>query len=408
MEPNAGNTEAVHRKIQRSIRNGQCPAIWCSVCGYACRNQPAAKKCENERCVNYCHVSCMTPDAQQFDCAETEQLRLRAGINEPIIYIEEEIETNPDLDIDDELDRMSKEQLVENVRKLRSELSSKNSLLSNFNTLTEDLASKRDAVITVLNLIDNVQAIKTSAQTLSTRTIACSAVPEKIDSEWQTKISSDTTGGIGARTWWQSRPRTIGDALSADSTDPNAAGAQPLSQTTNPRRARSTSPGNLNEEENLQSPSTNQYPRIVHNQNQGTGNSNTRPRNTTQGRTSHQYLRGQTTQITCTHCRKRGHDSSRCRRRQFCEFCRMKGHASDSCRAKQTEERQRTLLEVISEQQARNTEVLARSLKEIFRDNSSSRHTPEGIFRGENLRHRQERTYSQHWNRSHASYRQRY
>ena len=44
---------------------------------------------------------------------------------------------NPGSEVDDEIDRMFKDQRIENVQKLRSELFSKNSLLSSFNTLTK-------------------------------------------------------------------------------------------------------------------------------------------------------------------------------------------------------------------------------------------------------------------------------
>ena len=186
-----------HRKIARTVRNGQCPAVWCSVCGYACRGNQLVVSCADANCPNRSHKSCLTPDCTSFNCKETSQLRLAANISDPVEYI-----NSPSEDSDD-LTTASKEDLIEIVTKLRCELSSKNSVLSSFNAISHELAAKRDAVVTVLELLDIIQAIQTGSDALVTKSISCSARSEKIDKDWEDKLKSNTAGGREAKLWWQ-------------------------------------------------------------------------------------------------------------------------------------------------------------------------------------------------------------
>ena len=49
-----------------------------------------------------------------------------------------------------------------------------NSLIPSFNGISHDLVAKRDAVVTELELLNNIQAIKAGTDSLVTRSISCS------------------------------------------------------------------------------------------------------------------------------------------------------------------------------------------------------------------------------------------
>ena len=95
MEDNVENCSYVsHRKNQRLIKNGLPPPIWCSDCGYACRNAQSFKKCVEEQWQNFTHTSCMVPNAQSFDCSNTAELREMVGIRVSEEYIDSISEEN--------------------------------------------------------------------------------------------------------------------------------------------------------------------------------------------------------------------------------------------------------------------------------------------------------------------------
>ena len=319
-------------------------------------------------------------------------------------YIDSVSEENPEItdeeESDSELSSLSREDLVTHVRKLRLELSSKNSLLSSFETLTQDLASKRDAVVTVLNLIDNIEAVKTSCASLETRTIACSAVSGKIDSEWQAKISSTTTGGIAARNWWRSKTTGTTSDSSSNSEDRETQGS-PFHREQDSQEEVISQP-QRRAESNVGAQHGSNY----HGRGEGT---RVDSQQTSYARRNYPNRRSGFASQTCSHCGKRGHDKNRCRRLQFCDFCRGQGHTRDTCRTKQADDRQRTLLETLNTQQTRNIEILARSLQNILSENLGSRFHSEEPLGEERQRYRtgQNRTYSQQWSRNHDSYRQR-
>ena len=221
----------LHQKIARIVRNGQCPAVWCSVCGYACRGPQNTVECDEAECTNCCHPSCLQANST-FNCTETSQLRTVANINEPVMYMTTQLE--PSSGSSGNLEDASKEELISIITTLRSELSSKNSLLSSFNAISHDLAAKRDAVLTVLELLDNIQAIKTGSDSLETRTIACSAKGEKIDEEWENKLSSETPGGREAKLWWREKTaRTGASSTSSNYQQPQISNSQPAGDLSN-------------------------------------------------------------------------------------------------------------------------------------------------------------------------------
>lgn len=77
----------------------------------------------------------------------------------------------------------------------------KNSILHFFETTSQTLAEKRDAV---LNLIDNIPAIRPGLEEFDVRSIAISARAHKIDEEWSRHITANSS----IASWWTpGRPR---------------------------------------------------------------------------------------------------------------------------------------------------------------------------------------------------------
>jgi len=209
-----------HKRIARLIKTGICPDKWCCVCGYAVRRTEDAVKCTNETCQNFCHIICLHGNSE-FVCDQTVSLRDLAGIAEPVEFIrhhppaeEAPVQWNPTEE--EELLNLPSNQLITIIKSLRAELSRKNSLLTFFNTFSENLASNRDAVVTVLQLIDNIQATRSSIDSLEVNSIACTANAERIDREWCGKTNTH----LAAKAWWTSgKPRPLKSCRTQSSTE---------------------------------------------------------------------------------------------------------------------------------------------------------------------------------------------
>ncbi|KAK3881509.1 hypothetical protein Pcinc_014054 [Petrolisthes cinctipes] len=210
-----------HRLITRPPGlPGYQPGRWCAVCGKTTSDRTIID-CSSGDCPNTSHTTCLG-DSNTFDCCEVSALRTALGITAPVVYQAATVDSqdSSDLldadtsdvaaaDVDDDLEDLLKldpRELVENIRQLRKELKRKKSILSFFEATSQTLAEKRDAVVTVLDLIDNICAIRTSAEELDTRSIAATAKSHRIDEEWERHVaSSDETAN-----WWKSvKPRPL-------------------------------------------------------------------------------------------------------------------------------------------------------------------------------------------------------
>ena len=94
---------------------------------------------------------------------ETGKLRLAANISNPVEYVDSPSENS------DDLTTASKEDLIEIFTNHRCELTSKDSFSSSFNDILHHWTAKRDAVVTVLELLDTIQAIRTGCDALITK-----------------------------------------------------------------------------------------------------------------------------------------------------------------------------------------------------------------------------------------------
>ena len=163
----------------------------------------ADKRCIGENCPNICHVLCLRREAE-FRCGNTGQLRAEAGINHPVTFHRRDTQvasdppalspsspSTPPAEEEDEdsLHSATKEELVYIVRSLKRELASVKSCLTNYRSITSELQDKRGVLVEALAIVDTLLATYDNEETQQ-RSIACTAKPQKIDSE--TEASDDT------------------------------------------------------------------------------------------------------------------------------------------------------------------------------------------------------------------------
>ncbi|KAK4297215.1 hypothetical protein Pmani_030362 [Petrolisthes manimaculis] len=223
-----------HRVITRPPGlPGYQPGRWCAVCGKTTSDKTIID-CSSGDCPNTSHTTCLG-NSNTFDCCEVSALRTSLGITAPVFYQGATADSQDFYDVldadtsdviaadddDDDLEdllQLDRRELVENIWKLRKELKRKKTILSFFEATSQTLAEKRDAVVTVLDLIDNICSTRSSAEELDTRSIAATAKSHRIDEEWDRQVaSSDETAN-----WWKSvKPRPLQSTVASTSTITN-------------------------------------------------------------------------------------------------------------------------------------------------------------------------------------------
>ena len=195
-----------HSLITRPVGlPGYAPKAWCAVCGKTTANL-STQNCVTTDCPNVCHTDCLNGE-ENFNCFNVDTLRSAFHIPDAISYVENSDNVNtPENYFDNELENLEKNELLAMVKKLQADIVRKNSILSFFSTTTADLANKRDAVVSVLDFIDNLLATKTSLEELEVNSIACSACPENIYEDGQSAVESDEN----LKSWWESgKPKKL-------------------------------------------------------------------------------------------------------------------------------------------------------------------------------------------------------
>ena len=177
--------------------------------------------CPAQNCPNTSHTTCLGQKTI-FNCCEASALREAQGITAPVVFLETTAdppqgeagssETEPnELLIPDEGDyedllQSEPRKLVNIIRELRSELRRKKNILGYFDTTSQRISQQRDAVVTILDFIDNIAATKSSLDELDTRSIATTAKAEWIDNQWQQHVTTNQT----SQAWWTSdKPRPL-------------------------------------------------------------------------------------------------------------------------------------------------------------------------------------------------------
>ncbi|KAK4286641.1 hypothetical protein Pmani_040268 [Petrolisthes manimaculis] len=211
--------EDSHRTIARPAGlSGYTPQTYCSVCGKTTVKLPS-HPCVSQHCVNSIHTSCLGTETE-FDCSKVGSLRKALDITAPVSYVEDttsaptqssDIESSPEDDLAHLLELQPSE-LVKVIRELRVELSRKNKLISFYSRVSSNISGARDAVVGVLDFIDNIAANHSSLGSLNTRTLASSARPNWIDEEWVNHITTNQD----TQDWWTSEnPRPLRNTTTA-------------------------------------------------------------------------------------------------------------------------------------------------------------------------------------------------
>lgn len=360
-----------HRLITRPLGlPGYQPGRWCAVCGKTTSNKTIID-CSHGDCPNTSHTTCLG-DNNTFDCCETTALREALGITAPVVYQAAEDESlegdadpsDADSSVapagDDELEdllQLEPRELVEIIRQLRVELTRKKNILSFFETTSQTLAEKRDAVVTVLDFIDNISSTRSSTEELDTRSIAATARSHSIDKEWDRQVASSNA----TANWWTSgKPQPLQSTTNTTTTTSSGPSHPPPPQTVT-----ATSEG---ETKSVVAPTNTRNTRITENNKNNkkelqTGHSSkpvsgstvsfrSSPRNQSRG--------------YCKHCRRNGHTEANCLRRKKCTYCLRVGHTVEECRTRIAQEREENLFRRISTEQAQNNALIVQTLSRFL------------------------------------------
>ena len=364
--------------------SGYAPREWCSVCGKK-SSSDTVLKCTIVGCPNTCHAKCLQ-EGNAFSCAQVQDLRSALNITDSVVYVEEaplqdeETLPQPKHDEDDGLLELERDELVAIVRQLRLDLAKKNNILGFFNAFSEDIAKHRDAIVTVLTLIDNIAATKSSLEELEVKSVSCTAQPDKIDKDWTKLIQENSQ----THSWWTSdNPRKLKKVCHLqESTDcgqqsgviPPEQPNQLQNHTVLGRNILNSNSGNPRRsiQQNRRSNFSPQNRNSHYNRNNHTSNKQRPiPNQRRQNPRNNQEKIGQGNQTApqqrirkyCNHCRKAGHTDDICFNKKKCDYCQRQGHQIENCHTRKNEERQERLFRSLASEQAQNNVVLVQSLQ---------------------------------------------
>ena len=377
------SSEPRHSLIARPVGlPGYAPREWCSVCGKK-KNSGSVLKCTTLGCPNTCHAKCLQ-DGNAFSCAQVQDLRSALNITDSVVYEEEasldgEEPLSQQKNDDDGLLELDNAELVTIVRQLRLDLAKKNNILGFFNDFSKDIAKHRDAIVTVLGLIDNIAATKSSLEDLEVRSVSCTAQPDKIDKDWTKLIQENCQ----THSWWTSdNPRKLKKVCQViENTDHNQQSIVIPPEQSNQLQNQTLLGGNIpnsnsvnsqrSTQDNRRSNSSTQNRNYVNRNNQTSNRQRTFPNQSRQnhrlnpsnlGQGNHTALQ-QRIKKYCNYCRRTGHTDDICFNKKKCNYCQRQGHQIEACHARKNEERQERLFRTLASEQAQNNAVLFQSLQ---------------------------------------------
>ena len=367
---------------------GYAPREWCAACGKSSSNS-AVLKCTSAECPNTCHIACLG-EIENFNCAQVQTLRTALTILDKVIYVDtaqgcdQEEVTEDSGDDNDELLQLGSHELVAIIKRLQTDITRKNNILSFFTSFTQDIAKHRDALVTVLQFIDNISATKSSLEELEVKSVACSARPNRIDEDWNQELNSNSQ----LQAWWTSdKPRKLKKVCQLE--DNNNQGTIPgsISHRPQPREtaARGTVQNSTPETFSFQqnhnrpissttsarnsSPNHNRRNKIGNKQQNNPNHHYPNHRNNQVNNRQFNHIplhRTTTPVIYCNYCRRSGHTEDICLRKKSCNYCHRQGHQIQDCRTRQNEERQERFFRNLASEQAQNNAVLVQSLHGYF------------------------------------------
>ena len=376
-----GNTVTNHILIARPAGlSGYCPREWCAVCGKTTLNSPSIN-CTESNCPNRSHIVCLRENID-FNCQEVPALRSALDISDAVVYINSEINDyeneEENGDIEDELLKLESKELVGIIRRLQAELAKKNKLLNHFTAVADNIAAKREAVVSILNFMDNISATKSTYECKEIKDSACSACPDKIDADWL----EATQLNPNLNEWWQSgKPRKLrkisvlkntkleGSSVQYQEPEANSselqvqpASSQTISSQSTPYNNRRSPPLPSGGQGNIRNRNQNYRTNPGDNRRQNNRYNHTQ-RNNNHSNTFTQSQRGNNlSKIFCVLCKKSGHTVDICRKNIKCNFCLRSGHKVEQCYVKQSEERQQNFMKNIIAEQAKQSAYFVHSL----------------------------------------------
>lgn len=191
--------------------SGYAPAKWCAVCG-ATAVKKQIVSCLSPDCPNVCHKHCLIDLQAAFDCGTVEELRRHQQIPDHVTYSNTHTQESPNTSTqlptteEEELLNLDSEELVKIIQNLRKENRRYKLTLSYFDRSSKDIAKNRDAVVTVLNFIDNIAATQISLNNLAVNSRPTTARDSNIDKDWQKHLTKNKE----TRDWWLSdKPRRL-------------------------------------------------------------------------------------------------------------------------------------------------------------------------------------------------------
>ena len=228
------DVDCLSRLIERPT--GLCgyrPSSWCAVCGRKADLQKD-KQCVGESCPNLCHGRCLG-DKAEFNCGDTGHLRGLAGISDPVTFTNRTTLAAPDtptstlqieVDNDDGLDDLPKEDVVRLLRIARQELASKSAQLTHYRSVTDNLVDKRSVLVEALSVWDTLLATRAS-EDIQQRSVACSARPHSIDGEAGITVPREDSGNTPGE--GTDLPPPPPNYLTTQPVSPPASASQPVS-----------------------------------------------------------------------------------------------------------------------------------------------------------------------------------
>lgn len=366
------NRDFHQRRIERpSGRPGYRPTFWCAVCGKKALPN-TDRKCTTENCPNLCHENCLGGE-EEYNCEHTGLLRAEARIDDPVTFYNQEVDPIPDTsqapleEEDDQVGNLSRDELVLTVRSLWKELTSTKEQLNTFKHIIENLPEKRSVLVEALSIVDTLLATQASVGEVQPTSVACTAKPEKIDSEWNNFIEESDETYI----WWasvQNSERRGRNRRHSPSLPESFPRSQPPHhhQDEETRQQRVVKRGN-NRTAPIQEPVYSLQPQ-TQNRHLGEERRQQPPRNRNRNKKSAGQPReipynreveeqrqgrvelgrkAQEQQVKCSNCHRTGHSQDQCPRHVVCEYCQGRSHSAQNCRERLADQRQQELIQAI-------------------------------------------------------------
>ena len=372
--PDPTGITSPHPKIAWAGQTGFPGAKYCCICSYSTRLKEVTP-CSQTDCPNQACTDCHSDGP--FLCSKTEELRLARGIQHQVTHVlpdapEPTPHTTPDsqaapstppphrspavteedIAVREELLTNPPEALVDIILSLRGELYTYKGIVEGYRKHKNWLLKQRSAIVETLSAIDGHALVEQQASLPTPTTQATSALPSKIDADWQGLCSTHTHW----QAWWDSgKPQRLRKVTRDD--DSARPAPPPPSRSPHPpatTRSRPTSPAHSRQHQATTTTSPPTSPARPHPRHHQTTSKRTTAashnhRHSQPASTPHPH-RGSFSQrkkrggqkargnLNCDRCRQRGHATRHCEA-VLCDFCGHIGHRADQCRKRKEEER---------------------------------------------------------------------